>query len=172
MNPKAILNAALILQAREALQNAVMRNIVLWAPRVDDQVKPELYRAMDLFLTGASVAAKKGKLDMFNIISTHISAYRPNITKEQLDAYNATLKKFGEHMQKVLEADHPHEREKFQELSTPYQLEAARMMAYVLACKHFKDAQLLERAIWEWEEIAADWKRTLDREIPMPEPVL
>lgn len=173
MNSNAILEAAVLLQGQQALQDAVVRKFQCWDSRLGDgEARKAFHASLGKFLSASEIlSAAMGDMPL-KMLLLHVSSYRPAKDKQELERLQTMVKKFKVHLKEVAEKDHPYRREEYQAISIPYQLMATRFMRYLDAVLIFMDARMYDILEQDWNDIALRWKEELDEKLPLPETTL
>lgn len=173
MNPNAILNAAVLLQGQQALQDAVVRKFQQWDARLeDDEARKAFHQSLGKFLSASEIlSAAMGDMPL-KMLLLHTSSYRPAKNKQELERLSTMVPKFKAHLKNVIEKQHPYRTDEYHAISISYQLIASRFIRYLDAVLIFMDARMYDILENDWNDIAARWKKELDEKLPLPEAAL
>lgn len=160
--------AALLMQAHQVALDAISRKITMWASRINDDVKIEFYKTLDMFVTGVARAVTDNRMEMMLLLHEQISSYRPAKTREEFDAFMKEVDAFEKHVTEMIKKEHPYETEKYNEISAPFQRHALIFLMSAAPCRGFRDLRMFEHIKDSWAKLALDWKKELDEKLPLP----
>jgi hypothetical protein len=169
MEQNAILDAVIILQAKQALQDAVMRKITQWSARLDNEARKAFYQSLNKFLDVGDRMVVAGGLVELRMLMTHLTSYRPPQTLQELIALITNVDKFSTHLVEVVEKDHPYKTEEYNLISLPFFELARNFILFLQPVMMFHDARMYERIENDWNMVAQVWKKELDEKLPLPD---